>query len=73
MSQELALKWWPWGKKSDDSPAKRQNDIDETLDRIARVREQVDADLVKLQAAVNGEDLWFKCFQVTQDHQERGS
>ena len=69
MNRELSLKWWPWGGK-DKRYHKEQDAIDNTLDRIAELRKQVDANLRDLRAAVNSEDLWFKCYQVTEDHQE---
>ena len=72
MNQELSLRWWPWGKNRKDNTQKT-SDIDETLDRIAELRAQVDDDIESLRATVNGEDMWWKCYQITEDHHKRGS
>ena len=67
MNQELSLRWWPWGKKQDQE---KKTSIDETLDQVARLRAQADDELTELQAMVNTEDRWFRCFQVTEDEEE---
>ena len=68
MIQEISLRWWPWNKGKGQNH-KKQDDIDETLDRIAELRTKVDSELEDLKAVVNSENLWFKCYQVTEDHQ----
>lgn len=72
MSQELILKWWPWGKRKADHRSHKQAEIDETLRHISSLRTKVEDDLQRLQAMVNGEDLWFKCSPIPKNHTEKG-
>lgn len=65
------MKLWPFSKtRASDEHGSNTDKVDSLLDDASRIREQAQNTLDHIQAAVDGEDWWFKCYPVERDHVE---
>lgn len=65
------MKLWPFPKtKASEEQGSSADKVDALLEDASRIREHAQNTLDQIQAAVDGEDWWFKCYPVERDISE---